>query len=100
MRRLLAGGLGVAAVGFAIAACGGESPAPDAPISLEAIAPALASVSGDDLLRRIEVLAHDSMEGRGPGTVGEERAVAYLEGEFRRIGLGPGNPDGTYIQDV
>jgi Zn-dependent M28 family amino/carboxypeptidase len=72
----------------------------DAPISLEQMAPALESINADDLLRRTEVLAHDSMEGRAPGGVGEERTVRYLETEMRRMGLGPGNPDGTYMQDV
>lgn len=72
----------------------------DAPLSLEQMAPALESINSDDLLRRTEVLAHDSMEGRAPGGAGEERTVRYLETEMRRMGLGPGNPDGTYVQNV
>jgi Zn-dependent M28 family amino/carboxypeptidase len=72
----------------------------DAPLSLEQMAPALESINADDLLRRTEVLAHDSMEGRAPGGAGEDRTVRYLETEMRRMGLGPGNPDGTYVQNV
>jgi Zn-dependent M28 family amino/carboxypeptidase len=64
------------------------------------MAPALESINADDLLRRTEVLAHDSMEGRAPGGAGEERTVRYLETEMRRMGLGPGNPDGSYVQNV
>ncbi len=45
-------------------------------------------------------LADDSMLGRAPGGPGEERTIAYLEREFRAIGLEPGNPDGTFIQPV
>ena len=72
----------------------------DAPLSLEQMTPALESINADDLLRRTEVLAHDSMEGRAPGGAGEDRTVRYLETEMRRMGLGPGNPDGTYVQNV
>jgi Zn-dependent M28 family amino/carboxypeptidase len=72
----------------------------DTPVSMEVMQPALDHFSGAGLLRRIEALAHDSMEGRAPGTRGEERTVRYLESEFRRMGLAPGNPDGTYIQNV
>ena len=40
------------------------------------------------------------MEGRAPGTPGEDKAVAYIQAQFKAIGLKPGNPDGTYIQNV
>jgi Zn-dependent M28 family amino/carboxypeptidase len=72
----------------------------DAPVTMEHMEPALAHFTAESLLQRISVLSHDSMEGRLPGTAGEERTVRYLEAEFRAIGLAPGNPDGTYIQDV
>jgi Zn-dependent M28 family amino/carboxypeptidase len=62
--------------------------------------PALESIAGDDLLRHIRVLASDAFEGRAPGTPGEEKTIAYLTGQFRAMGLKPGNPDGTFVQDV
>jgi Zn-dependent M28 family amino/carboxypeptidase len=65
-----------------------------------AVAAALASISAEDLLAHTQALSADSMEGRGPGTAGEEKAVRYLESQFRAMGLRPGNPDGTYVQDV
>jgi Zn-dependent M28 family amino/carboxypeptidase len=46
------------------------------------------------------VLASDEFEGRSPGTRGEELTVNYLIEQFRQIGLQPGNPDGTWTQDV
>jgi DNA gyrase/topoisomerase IV subunit A len=46
------------------------------------------------------MLASDAFEGRAPASAGEEKTVAYLEREFRALGLKPGNPDGTYIQKV
>jgi Zn-dependent M28 family amino/carboxypeptidase len=58
------------------------------------------AITADGLLGHIRDLAADSMEGRGPGTPGEEKAVAYLERQFKALGLTPGNPDGTFIQNV
>jgi Zn-dependent M28 family amino/carboxypeptidase len=63
-------------------------------------AEALAAVDTASLMRHIRDLAHDSMLGRAPGSVGEDRTVAYLEGQFRALGLSPGNTDGSYIQAV
>jgi Zn-dependent M28 family amino/carboxypeptidase len=61
---------------------------------------ALATITTDDLLRHTQRLASDGFEGRGPGTPGEDSTVAYLTSEFQRLGLAPGNPDGSYIQTV
>jgi hypothetical protein len=61
---------------------------------------ALAALSGEKVLEHIKVLASDAFEGRGPGTPGEAKAVAYLSDQFKGMGLKPGNPDGTYVQDV
>ncbi|MDI1250394.1 MAG: M28 family metallopeptidase [Lacunisphaera sp.] len=52
------------------------------------------------ILAHTQALASDDFEGRAPGTPGEEKTVAYLVEQFKKIGLQPGNPDGTYIQNV
>ncbi len=52
------------------------------------------------LMGHIRQLSSDEFEGRGPATRGEELTVAYLERQFRELGLEPGNPDGTYFQNV
>ena len=52
------------------------------------------------LLNHIKVLASDDFQGRKPGTPGEDKTVAYLEAEFKKLGLKPGNTDGTYVQKV
>ena len=52
------------------------------------------------LLADITVLAHDSLLGRAPGTPGEEKTVAFLTAQFAAAGLQPGNPDGSWIQEV
>jgi Zn-dependent M28 family amino/carboxypeptidase len=65
-----------------------------------AVGDAEASLLADDLRRHTTVLASDAFEGRGPGTAGEDSTVGYLEREFRALGLQPGNPDGTFVQNV
>jgi len=72
-------------------------PSPNYPAELR---PALDSVTTDDLLRHTKTLAADEFEGRAPGSRGEELTVKYLAEQFQRIGLKPGNPDGTYTQKV
>ena len=52
------------------------------------------------LLEHIKVLASDEFEGRAPGSKGEELTVNYLIDQFKKIGLRPGNKDGTYVQKV
>jgi Zn-dependent M28 family amino/carboxypeptidase len=45
-------------------------------------------------------LAGDAFEGRGPGSRGDALSQAYLEGEFRALGLVGGAADGGYRQPV
>jgi Zn-dependent M28 family amino/carboxypeptidase len=61
---------------------------------------ALDSFSGDRILNHIRVLSSDEFEGRGPGSKGEQLTIKYLEDQYRAAGLEPGNPDGTYLQNV
>ena len=61
---------------------------------------AMAKLSGPKVLEHIKVLASDAFEGRAPGSPGEVKTVDYLAGQFKAMGLKPGNPDGTYLQDV
>ena len=75
---------------------------------LAACAAALAQVPGQDtnqaaadrMMEHIRVLSSDEFEGRAPGTAGERLSVDYLTKEFKGLGLLPGNPDGTYFQNV
>ncbi len=62
--------------------------------------PAFDSITANDILQHIKVLSSDEYEGRGPGTKGEELTVKYLTEQYQRIGLKPGNPDGTFVQKV
>jgi len=66
----------------------------------ERLQPALEAITPDALLAHIKVLASDEFEGRAPGSKGEELSVKYITDQFKKIGLKPGNPDGTYAQEV
>src|SRR5262245_43385736 len=44
--------------------------------------------------------ASDRVEGRGPGTRGEDLTTEYLAGEFKKAGLKPMGERGTYFQPV
>src|SRR5438067_2348366 len=62
--------------------------------------PALEAITPDGMLAHIKVLASDEFEGRSPGTKGEELSVKYIADQFKQLGLKPGNPNGTYTQEV
>jgi Zn-dependent M28 family amino/carboxypeptidase len=62
--------------------------------------PALDAITPDGLLAHIKILASDEFEGRAPGTKGEELSVKYISDQFKQMGLKPGNPDGSYVQEV
>src|SRR5687767_319594 len=58
------------------------------------------AIQANDIMQHTRILSSDEYEGRGPGTKGEELTVKYLTEQFQRLGLKPGNPDGTYVQKV
>jgi len=60
----------------------------------------LPDVDTKAVLEHVKVLSSDEYEGRAPGSKGEELTVAYLIDQFKKIGLKPGNTDGTYVQKV
>jgi len=57
-------------------------------------------IDGNAVLEHTKILSSDEFEGRGPGTNGEEKTVNYIVEEFEKVGLKPGNTDGTFIQAV
>ncbi len=52
------------------------------------------------VLADITRLSSDNFMGRAPGSEGERLTVDYLTAQFKAAGLEPGNPDGTYVQNV
>ncbi|WP_120716767.1 M28 family peptidase [Tsuneonella amylolytica] len=62
-------------------------------------APGAGTISVETLKSATQALSSDAFEGRAPGTVGEERTVAYLVDRFGKAGLKPGN-NGSWVQKV
>lgn len=60
----------------------------------------LPEINTDNVLTDITRLASDEFRGRAPGGEGEQLTVDYLTAQFRAAGLEPGNPDGTFVQNV
>lgn len=56
-------------------------------------------VSPEKILSHINTLAADDYEGRGTGAAGGEKAAAYVESQFRKIGLKPLGDAGSYRQE-
>ncbi|HYD46114.1 MAG TPA: hypothetical protein VEA79_12685 [Phenylobacterium sp.] len=66
-----------------------------------AAAPAgAASVDPERISAHVRTLASDAFEGRGPGTAGEDKTIAYLTREFAAAGAQPGGRDGAWTQEV
>jgi Zn-dependent M28 family amino/carboxypeptidase len=85
--------------GIGAVSCGiGSGPAPMA--ALQPTLGQLPTPDMDALLEHVKKLSSDEFEGRAPGTKGEELSVNYLIDEFKKVGLKPGNADGTYVQKV
>ncbi|HXU35139.1 MAG TPA: M20/M25/M40 family metallo-hydrolase [Blastocatellia bacterium] len=61
---------------------------------------ALDAITAEGVMGHIKTLSSDEYEGRGPGTHGEELAINYIAEQFKKVGLEPGNTDGTYFQKV
>ena len=77
-------------------ACTSAPPASPAPKTLAE----LPDLSADAILADTKTLASDEFEGRAPGSKGETLSVQYISDEFKKAGLEPGNPDGTWVQKV
>ena len=48
----------------------------------------------------IRFLSSDALEGRGPGTRGDQLARLYLATQLESLGLQPGGPNGQWQQPV
>jgi Zn-dependent M28 family amino/carboxypeptidase len=103
MTRIPAARIAAALACAAVAGCStgaSGSAGSSSAASPAAVDAAAHAINDTSLLQHIKDLSADSMEGRAPGTAGEQKAVAYMQGQFKALGLAPGNPDGTYLQNV
>jgi len=65
----------------------------------KSIEAALASIDADEFLKDVKILSSDEFEGRAPASKGEEKTIHFLQEEFRKLGLKPGNGE-SYLQEV
>src|SRR3954462_422898 len=65
-----------------------------------AVKKGMALLSGKAMAAHDQFLASDLLEGRGPGTRGDEIAQQYIAAQFEALGLQPGGDNGTYYQNV
>jgi hypothetical protein len=59
---------------------------------------AVGTITPADVMRRIGIIADDSMLGRATPSPQIEQVARYIAGEFKRFGLKPAGDSGTYIQ--
>lgn len=60
---------------------------------------AASGISGELLMSHIEVISSDEFEGRAPASHGEDLTVDYIVEHLEEMGIAPGMPDETYIQE-
>jgi hypothetical protein len=61
-------------------------------------AAAAATITTDDVRRRVGISADDSMLGRDTPSRGLDLTAQYVADEFRRLGLTPAGDSGTFLQ--
>ncbi|MBI4501962.1 MAG: M28 family peptidase [Gemmatimonadetes bacterium] len=59
---------------------------------------AAGSIIASDIIRRIGIIAHDSMKGRSTPGPELEKTAAFIAAEFKRFGLTPGGDSGSFLQ--
>jgi Zn-dependent M28 family amino/carboxypeptidase len=58
------------------------------------------AIGGEALMADIGALASDQLEGRAPGTVGEERTLRWLQRALAEAGAEPAGVEGGWVQPV
>src|SRR6185369_510946 len=74
--------------------------AADVPAPPAAVSRAVRAFSGDAIAAHDKFLASDLLEGRGPGTRGDQIAMEYIAAQFEALGLKPDGDNGTWFQKV
>jgi len=65
-----------------------------------AVEKAMPRFRASEIRAHTRYLSSDLLEGRGPGTRGDDLAMQYIAARFEGMGLKPGAADGTYFQKV
>ncbi|HUP11611.1 MAG TPA: hypothetical protein VM187_05355, partial [Niastella sp.] len=53
--------------------------------------PFATTITPDDLKKHLYIVAGKEMQGRETATEGQRKAAAYIENQFKILGLAPGN---------
>src|ERR1700742_350037 len=69
-------------------------------LALPAFAQPANPISPARLSADVKVLADAKLYGRAPGGPGEAGTLAYLEGQFKALGLKPAGDNGGWTQEV
>ena len=99
-RRMAHSAHALAAVGWALgcalllAACGSDLTGPEAEPAVQA---AILGITAADLRDRVDLIAHDSMQGRATPSTGLEMTSGYIVQQFLALGLRPGGEQ-DYVQ--
>jgi Zn-dependent M28 family amino/carboxypeptidase len=79
-------------------ACGSQPPAE--PAAVAPSRPAEDQIQEATLVKHVQALSADDMEGRAPSTPGGQRAAQYIADQLKAVGVEPGGDKGTYFQEV
>lgn len=66
--------------------------------STENLLPFAELITPDFLRQHLEVIAHDSLEGRGTGERGQKIAAEYIANFYDNLGMQPKGDNGSYFQ--
>src|SRR5690349_12572486 len=90
----LAAGVGLLAIGVALAVYVAEQPPSVSGAGFVPIRPLPARYLAD-----VTYLASDALKGRGDGSPELDQAADYIAAKFREAGLQPAGDNGTYFQN-
>jgi Zn-dependent M28 family amino/carboxypeptidase len=79
-------------------ACSSQPPAE--PAAVAPSRPAEDQIQEATLVKHVQALSADDMEGRAPSTPGGQRAAQYIADQLKAVGVEPGGDKGTYFQEV
>jgi Zn-dependent M28 family amino/carboxypeptidase len=77
-----------------------EAAVPAVPGLPQAARTAAASIDSEKIRAHVRFLSLDLLEGRGPGTRGDQLASEYIATQFALNGLQPAGDNGTFFQKV
>ena len=95
VRRLARSGAPLITALYCAAPLAAQAPSLSAQLAVERAA---ATINGDDVRRRIGVIAADSMRGRYTPSPELEETAEWIASEFRSMGLRPGGDGGSFLQ--